>query len=194
MTMERNTRASDPGERLLSHYERITGSKGTFTDLSPAGSKPSLSAAVYDGFPGKGALTGFTVGLSHAHSPASEGHPHRELVVHMADQDPAWAFAVAFLAYQLQGRCGFDVGDALNFKEQIAASSAMTAFLVIHPRVLAPADTVVDLGIRSVSIRQLLPLYEEERAWLMDGGDEAQLLARFSGHDLINPRRPVFRA
>ena len=187
------TTPPEAGERLLFHYERITGSEAAFTRVSPTEARPGVFAAVHRGFPRKGAVTGFTVGLSHVHSPSSEGHPHRELVIHMADDDPKWAFAAAFLAFQLQGRCGFDCGDTINFREQIAASSRMSAFLVVHPRLLGSADTEVDTGPRIVSIRQLLPLYEEERAWLMDTGTDAELLSRFSDDDLMNPRRLVFR-
>lgn len=177
---------------LLGHYERITGSEAEFTEVSPPGSKPSLFAAIHRGFPKANRVTGFTVGLSNVHSPVSEGHPHRELVISMADNDSAWALAVAFTAYQLRGRCGFDAGDTINFKEEIAPSSRMTAFLVVRPMVLNAADAEVDLGVRTVGIRQLVPLYEQERAWLMSGGEEQSFLKHFSADDLLNPRRPAF--
>jgi hypothetical protein len=178
---------------LLSHYERVTGCQAQFTEVSPRGSKPGLFAAIHRGFPRSNGITGFTVGLSHVHSPVTEGHAHRELVIAMTDDDPAWACAVAFVAYQLRGKCGFDHGDAINFREQIASKSRMAAFLVVRPTLLGIADSNIDLGARTIALRQLVPLYESERAWLMSGGDEASFLQRFSQDELMDPRRPEFQ-
>ena len=181
------------GAILLAHYERVTGSQADFTRVSPAGASPGVFAAVHRGFPRAKAITGFTVGLSHTHSPATEGHPHRELVISMADKDPAWALAVAFVAFQLRGRCGFDSGQTIDFREPIAPASRMSAFVVVHPTVLQAGDAEVDLGVRTVAIRQLVPLYAEEHAWLTDGGNQELMLRRLSVEQLMDPRRPVFR-
>ena len=43
---------------------------------------PGMHVAVYRGFPEPGALTGFTVGLSHFHPP---GGAHKELTISMRD-------------------------------------------------------------------------------------------------------------
>ena len=179
---------------LLNHYERVTGSHAQFTEVSPRGSKPGVFAAIHRGFPRPNAITGFTAGLSHVHSPANEGHTHRELVIAMADDDPAWALAAAFVAYQLRGRCGFDHGDAINFREQIASKSRMAAFLVVRPILISPADAEIDLDVRTVALRQLIPLYESERTWLMSGGNDSIFLQRFSPDELMDARRLEFQA
>lgn len=181
------------GAILLAHYERITGSQAEFTRVSPAGASPGVFAAVHRGFPRAKAITGFTVGLSHTHSPATEGHPHRELVISMTDKDPAWALAAAFVAFQLQGRCGFDSGQTIDFREPIAPVSRMTAFVVVRPTILRVPDAEVDLGVRTVALRQLVPIYAEEHAWLTDGGDRELMLQRLSPEELMDPRRPIFR-
>lgn len=168
------------GDILLAHYERVTGSQAEFTRVSPVGSNPGLFAAVHRGFPRANAITGFTVGLSHMHSPATEGYPHRELVVSMTDNDSAWVLAAAFVAFQLRGRCGFDTGETIDFREEIAPVSRMSAFVVVRPTVLQASEAAVDLGVRTVALRQLVPLYEEERAWLMDGGDQELMFQRLS--------------
>jgi hypothetical protein len=50
----------------------------------------------------------------------------------------------------------------------------------------------VDLGARQVEIIQLVPLYEQERAWLNGGGDLQRFLDSFPGSALLNPRRKPF--
>ena len=133
------------------------------------------------------------MGLSNIHSPTSDGPPHRELFIAMTDTDEAWALAVGFLASQLQGRCGFGCGDVINFREEMAPSSRMTAFLVTKPSLLSPAGSEVDQGFRQVAIRQLVPLYEAERAWLLSCGADSQFLGQFSLPQLMDPCRAIFQ-
>jgi hypothetical protein len=188
-TCEAKTRMPDTAAELLeAHYVRLTGCEGESFQVSD--SPPAVFAVLHRGFPRNGASAGFTFGLSNSHSPATEGHPHRELVVCMAGEDSSWVLAVAYLAVQLRGRCGFDRGDTINFRAEIASGSRMSAFLVAHPLAFNRTDAEVDIGIRHVSLRQLVPLYEEERAWLMSGGDEQLLMDRFSVDELMNPQRP----
>jgi hypothetical protein len=48
----------------------------------------------------------------------------------------------------------------------------MSAFVVVHPLHVSSQDTLVDLGVRQVELVQLVPLYEQERAWLNAGGQQ----------------------
>jgi hypothetical protein len=83
-------------------------------------------------------------------------------------------------------------GDTINFGQQIAASSAMSAFIVVHPLHVSPQNSVIDLGIRRIELAQLVPLYEQERAWLRAGGDMGAFLASHPGSVLMDPRRKLF--
>ena len=150
-----------------------------------------MFVATYRGFPEPEAITGFTVGLSHFHPP---GGAHKELTISVRDSDPVWALACGFLAFQLRERCAFHCGNTINFREQIAPASPMSAFVVVHPRHIAPQDAVVDLGVRQVEIVELVPLYEAERAWLSAGGDLQELLAAYPGSTLMDPNRKPFVA
>jgi hypothetical protein len=107
----------------------------------------------------------------------------------MRDTDDRWALACAYLAFQLRERCPFVCGDTINFRAQIAESSAMSAFLIIHPRNVAPRDTTVDLGIRQVELVELVPLYEEERAWLNADGDVKMFLSDCPKTLAMDPKR-----
>src|SRR5690242_20282270 len=180
-----------PADKLLNHFDRLTGSEPRFVRVSDEGVSPALYAAIYRGFPEPDALTGFTVGLSHFHPP---GGAHKELTISMRDADDVWALACGFVAFQVREGCRFACGDTINFREPIAPSSRMSAFVVVHPRGIPSRDTVVDLGVRQVEIVQLVPLYEEERAWLSGGGDLQRFLNAYPGSALLNPRREPFVA
>jgi hypothetical protein len=149
-----------------------------------------MDVAVYSAFPQPDALTGFTLGLSHFHPP---GGAHKELTISMRDTDDRWALACGFLAFQLRERCPFVCGDTINFREPIANSSRMSAFLIVHPRHILPADTVVDLGIRQVELVELVPLYEEERAWVSSGGDVKMFLNDCPSSLSMDPKRKSLR-
>ena len=187
------TEEATAADRLLDHFERVAGSPGSLTRVSPPEASAQVFVSVHRGFPEPDSICGFTMGLSNVHSPTSDGPPHRELFIAMTDTREDWAFAVAFLAHQLQGRCGFTTGDVINFREEIAESSRMTGFLVTPAALLGADDADVDQGFRQVAIRQLVPLYESERAWLLDGGDDSAFLGRFSPSQLMDPHRPVFQ-
>ena len=148
-----------------------------------------MYVAIYRGFPETEALTGFTVGLSHFHPP---GGAHKEITISMQDTDEAWALACGVLAFQLRKRCPFACGDTINFREQIAKSSSMSAFVVVHPLHISARDSLVDLGIRQVELAQLVPLYEQERVWLSTRGNPQGFLKAYTGSALMNPRRKPF--
>jgi hypothetical protein len=175
-----------PADRLLDHFDRLAGSEPRFVPVSDEDARPGMFVAIYRDFPEPNALTGFSVGLSHFH-PAGGGH--KELFVCMRDADDSWALACGFLAFQLRERCPFVCGDTIDFRSQIAGSSAMSAFLIVHPRHVSPPDTVIDLGIRQVELVELIPLYEEERAWLNAGGDVRMFLKDRPKSYFIDPQR-----
>lgn len=178
-----------PADRLLDHYDRVTGREPRFNRVSDEGVSPAMHVAIYRDFPEAGAVTGFTVGLSLFHPP---GGDHKELTISMRDADDVWALACGYMAFQLRERCPFACGDTINFREQIAPSSAMSAFVVVHPQWLPSRDAVVDLGARRVEVVQLVPLYELEREWLAAGGELRELLQAFPGSALMDPGRELF--
>jgi hypothetical protein len=175
-----------PADKLLDHFDRLAGSEPRFVAVSDEGARPAMHVAIYRGFPEPGARTGFTVGLSHFHPP---GGAHKELFICTRDTDDRWALACGFLALKLRERCPFVCGDTINFREQIAESSTMSAFLIVHPRHLSPPDSVIDLGIRQVELVELVPLYEEERAWLSAGGDVNVFLDNCPESISLDPKR-----
>jgi len=178
-----------PADRLLDHYDRVAGSEPRFTRVSDEGVSPALHVAIYRDFPKPGVLTGFTVGLSLFHPP---GGGHKELTISMRDADDVWALACGYLAFRLRNRCPFVCGDTVNFRERIAPSSAMSAFVAVHPQWIPGRDAVVDVGERQVEIVQLVPLFEQERAWLASGGELRALLRAFPGSALMDPGREPF--
>jgi hypothetical protein len=181
-----------PADALLSHFDKIAGRSGaSFFTMSPEGERPVLHVAAYRDAPENGVLTAFTAGLSHFHPP---GGGHKELMIRMRDDDFSWALAVGFLAYQLRERCPFVCGNTLNFREQIAPSSSMNGFVVTHPVVPQPSDAVVNVGDRRVELARLVPVFEQERIWLLGGGNLKAFLESFSGSELIDPCRKSYIA
>jgi hypothetical protein len=178
-----------PADKLLDHYDRVAVGKPHFVCVSDEGVCPAIHVAVYRDFPEPGALTGFTVGLSLFHPP---GGAHKELTISMRDSNDVWALACGYLAYRLRERCPFVCGDTINFRDQIAPTSAMSGFVVVHPLWLHRRDTSVDLGIRQVEVVQLVPLYEEERVWLAAGGKLRALLQGYPRSALMDPGRKPF--
>src|SRR5262245_7869366 len=179
----------NPADKLLDHFDRVAGVPPRFVRVSDEGVSPAMHLAIYRDFPEPGTLTGFTVGLSHFHPP---GGAHKELTLSMRDSNDIWALACGYLACQLRERCAFVCGDTINFHEQIAPNSTMSAFVVVHPQWVPSRDTVVDLQVRQVEIVQLVPLYEEERVWLSAGGELSRLLQAFPGSMLMDPNRKPF--
>ena len=175
-----------PAGNLLNHFDRIAGSEPNFHTISPDGASPAMHVALYSGFPEPGAVTGFTIGLSHFH-PSQGGH--KELTISMRSTEIEWALACGFTAYQLRETCPFNCGDTVNFHEKISASSGMNGFLVTHPAHIATNDATVDLGFRKVELVELVPLYEQERLWILAGGNTSDLLQSCPRRDFMNPKR-----
>ena len=182
------SRPKEPADILLNHFDKLGGSEARYVDVSDAHAKPRMNVAIYQACPTVGAITGFTIGLSHFHPP---GGAHKELTISMCDSDDAWALACGCVAFQLRETSPFECGDTVDFKERIAKASEMSAFLVVHPRHINAKDTMVDLGVRKVEIVQLLPIYQEELAWLRAGGD-VKTLAALPAAVAMDPRRKAF--
>jgi len=178
-----------PADKLLSHFDRVAGSVATFRQVCDEGVRPEMHVAIYRGFPESGAMSAFTMGLSHFHPP---GGTYKELMISMRDTDEAWALACGFLACQLRDNCPFVCGDAINFRAQIADSSLMSAFVVVHPIHISSQDSLVDIGTKPVEIVQLVPLYESERAWLMAGGHLKTFLDAYPPSAFMDPQRKSF--
>jgi hypothetical protein len=76
--------------------------------------------------------TALTYGLSlEEHS--EWRHGKAELCISVRSADPAWGYAIGFLAAQRRGTCPFCYGDTLDFQERMSDESAMTAFVVFAP-------------------------------------------------------------
>ena len=179
-------KSGNSAEKLLDHFDRLTGMTPRFVQVSDEAVQPALYVAIYCGFPEAETITGFTIGLSHFHPP---GGAHKELTISMRDTDDAWVLACGFLAFQLRERCSFACGDTINFRDRIAKSSAMSSFVAIHPRHVFGTDAAIDLGVRNVELVQLLPLYEDEREWLHAGGDLEAFLRICTGAVSMDPCR-----
>jgi hypothetical protein len=177
-------------EKLLSQFDRIAGKTYEMAyRITPENERPVIQVLIYGGFPEPDALTGFTLGLSHSHPPSGG---HKELMISIRDSDHAWALACGFLAYQLRNQCPFHCGETINFHEKIAASSRMNAFIVTHPTNIAAKDAVIDLGFRQIELFELVPLYEQERSWIVGGGNPSNLLQSRPKRDFLNPKRAPF--
>jgi hypothetical protein len=174
------------GEQLLDHFDRIAGKQPVFRQVSDEGIVPSMHVAVYRGFPEPDSLTAFTIGLSLFHPP---GGAHKELMISMRDSDDVWALACGYLAFQLREQCAFICGDTINFGDQIAPHSQMSAFVAVHPLHIAPEAAVVDTGTHRVENMQLVPLYEPERRLLAGGGDVDAFLNTLPRGAFMDPQR-----
>src|SRR5262249_34072469 len=93
------------------------------------------------------------------------------------------------LAFQLREQFRFVCGSTIDFHAQIAESSTMSAFLVIHPRHVSPREAVVDLGVHQVELVELVPLYEAERVWLNGGADVKMFLSDCPKSLAMDPKR-----
>jgi hypothetical protein len=68
----------------------------------------------------------------------------------------------------------------------------MSALVSVHPLHVSPGDCLGDLEVRQVELAQLVPLYEQKRAWLTSGGDLQVFLKAYPGSASMNPRRKPF--
>lgn len=176
---------------LLDHYDRLTGSSATYRNVAPDDAVDDMIVAIYRGYPVEGAVTGFTIGLSHLHLP---GGQHNELTVSMRDVDDVWVHAMGVVAYRLRNECLFQPGDTIDFGAPIRTGSALRAFVVAPPMHFGPQGAVIDLGIRRVNLVALVPIHAQERQWLAADGTLDALLDGRPRELLLNPTRgPLLR-
>jgi Suppressor of fused protein (SUFU) len=178
-----------PADKLLNHFDRLARTEPRFVQVSDQGAEPKFFVAIYPDYREPDVLTGFTVGLSHFHPP---GGCHKELVISMRDKDDRWALACGFTAFQLREHFRFHCGETIDFRAQIATSSTMSAFAVVHPLFINAQDRTLDLGIRQVELVQLVPVYEEERKWVSATRDLQRFLSAFSTSEILDPVRKPF--
>jgi hypothetical protein len=175
-----------PADLLLAHFDSIAGSEPSYRQISPEGEVTAMNVAVYRNYPLPSAITGFTIGLSHFH-PADGGHI--ELTISMLDLDEVWALAVGYVALKAREHFRFGIDDTIDFGAQISTKSEMSAFVVTHPAHLGVAGCAVDIGVRRVTLVELVPIYQEERVWLLAGRTFQDLLGANPRETFMNPRR-----
>jgi hypothetical protein len=165
-------------ERYLAHLDQVSG--GVEPIFQPITSTkpdlPQVTVMIYRELPEPGFITGLTYGLSLAHHP--EWRLSRpELCISVRSADLAWPRAAGLVAERFRGDCPFAYGDTINFREQVAAESSMTSFLVFAPSVLERQDFAgIDVsppgheGHDIVSIAGLYPIHDIERQYVVEHG------------------------
>ena len=174
-------------ERYLAHLDRLSG--GLEPAFTPIGEeRPRITVIRYDDLPESGYLTALTYGLSlHRHPEWRLGKP--ELCISVRSRDPAWGYAIGYLAEQLRGECPFAYGDTINFNERMSQESDMTAFVVFAPAVLDRTDaTGLDLGDDlPINIAGMYPIHDVERVWIGEHGLEAFWRLDWDPYDVTRP-------
>lgn len=191
--------------RYLAHLDRLSGGvEPRFFQLeSTTPALAGVTAVAYPGVP-EGLLTGFSYGLSLADHPEWKyGRP--ELCLSVRSTDLAWVHAVGFVAERLRGTCPFTYGTTVDFGGRVCAESAMTAFAVFAPAVVASEHARdLDLGPSAaaaardgaagavpdlVHLQGLYPVHASERAYIDAHGPDA--LWSFTFDPLDVRRAPV---
>ena len=175
-------------ELFLEHLDNLTGADPRFNLFGPEGeSLPRITSIVYPDSPEPGLLTAFTYGLSLAdHADWKLGAP--ELVICVESEDSAWGWAIAEVAARLRGRCPFSIGNTINFHDQIAGESDMSAFFVFYPSVLDREAATVKLPDRTVHVVGMYPIYEAEISLIQQIGPVA--FWDLDGYDCYSVHRP----
>ncbi|MEV6608657.1 suppressor of fused domain protein [Kutzneria sp. NPDC051319] len=176
-------------ERYFAHLDALSGGvEPWFTAIeSTKAGLPAVTVLGYQDLP-EDHLTGVTYGLSLAeHEDWVLSKP--ELCISVRSDDRLWVLAVGDLAEGLRGECPFEYGDVINFGEPISAESAMTAFVVGPPAVLAPEDyTDIDVGDdRPINIAGLYPIHDVERQYIREHGLQAFVALDWDCYDVTRP-------
>ena len=176
--------------RFLEHLDAIFGREPLVHPFdSEIPGAPKVLCMTYRDVPEPGHITGVTYGLSEVpHDDWKFGRP--ELLIAVQSTDISWPLAVAEMANRLRGRCPFSYGDVIDFGEKVSDDSDMSAFFVFAPSILEKKDYLdIDVGgPQSINISGIYPIYDSERALIVDRGIE-----RFWQHpnfDLYDVRRP----
>lgn len=149
---------------------------------------PDLTLFGYDDLPEPGMLTAVTYGASLArHEAWVDSTP--ELTISVTSTDPAWAFALGYLAEQLRGTAPFLWGDTIDFADRPSEASEMTAFLLHHPLTLEPQDYLdIDVGdALPVHLVACIPIHDVERRFVLEHGDAAFWALRWDPYDVRRP-------
>ena len=122
-----------PIEKYLEHLDRIFQVEPKFfREKSLDGRLPGVVNIVYTDIPEKGMTTVITYGLSMVtHEDWKLGRP--ELCISVDSKDSAWEAVAGYVANRLRGKCAFQYGEQIDFKEKIADDSDMDSFLVFAP-------------------------------------------------------------
>ena len=164
----------DRFSKFLEHLDLIFQAEPEFFPFeSKLPGAPNLACMVYRDVPEAAHITGVTYGLSEvAHPSWRFGKP--ELIISVQSTDTAWPLAIAEVANQLRGTCPFGYGDVIDYGRPIADESAMSAFLVFAPSILAPHVALgIDVGAEQpIQLSGMHPIYERERAVLAELGLE----------------------
>ncbi|HEY9470007.1 MAG TPA: suppressor of fused domain protein [Propionibacteriaceae bacterium] len=177
-------------ERFLAHLDDLSG--GVEPAFLPVPSTHrglrQLTVMSYTDLPEPGMLTAITYGLSLAQHPQwTAGKP--ELCISVESTDQLWAQAVGYIAEKLRGVCPFCYGDTLNFGEQIAPESAMTAFVVFAPAVL-PVESYLRIDVGDdlpITIAGFYPIHDSELSFIHDKGSEEFWGLDWNPYDVRRP-------
>lgn len=176
-------------EKYLHHLDALSGGvEPEFRQVeSTWPGHAGVTAIAYRNAPEPGLLCGLTYGLSLAHQDEwRRGRP--ELSICVRSDDPAWAYAIAYLAEQLRHDCPFGYGDTINFGEPVVNGSALDGFVVFAPIVLDLPDARVDVGDDlPIHIVGLYPTFTSERDYIKENGLEAFWALDWDAYDVSRP-------
>lgn len=150
-------------QKFLAHLNTITGRDETIIHKidSTHHGIPSVYIFIYEEWPEKKLITGFTFGLSAANHPDWQfGRP--ELMISVKSKDEAWPLSVGIIAERLRGDCPFCYGNTINFNDKISEESNLDAFFTFVPPFLNKVEQSVDLGNYRCHIAGMYPIYSEE--------------------------------
>ena len=172
-------------EKYLSHLDSIFEVQPVFTKISEKDDYPPLHCLTYKNIPEKGCITGITLGLSFIDYPNWKiARP--ELIISVESEDPSWAYASAYMAYQARGKFDFCIGSTINFREKISDESEMTAFFIFFQSLLDKSFEKIKLPEWDIHFIQLYPIYDDERILINEYGFEWFLK---TNHDSWNVKR-----
>lgn len=182
-------------EGLLDWLDQIAGSDAQLVSLDAVGSRFPIISVRYPDVPEPGSMVAATLGLSLG---MDEAGP--ELLLLVSSLNPAWAFALAYAAQQVQPDVEEVVeGSTINMGSAITEEGEMLAFVLVEPFILPEGETgIVHTGAGHVSMLQAVPLHNSELEVLRNLGGEARAaeinrMIQSLGDAVIDPGRPPTR-
>ncbi len=152
-------------ERLKSQLEIALGQSCTVY-RHPSNNKklPKVFVLLFHNYPNNGYLTAYSYGLSA--SIGSDKTTGRELTIQVKSSNENWGHILGFLISHLREDCPFDPGQIIRFGQSISEDSTMQHFLVQDAdHKIGPASYQLNKRF-SVNWVQLVPIYEQELAWI----------------------------